>query len=269
LTQDEAARAADRVTQKSPVSAYIRTKNEARMIGAVIAAARAIADEVVVVDSGSTDGTVAIAEAAGASVVRREWLGNGRQKRIGEEAARHDWLLDLDADEIVTPELAAEIAALFAAGAPPASIYRIPLALAPPIGVPWRKFGLAWRTKLYDRRVARQPDHAAWDQFDIPIGAKVGTLKNPIIHHAFADAAHLMDKLNRNSSVRARELPLKTRPLLALRIVCGLPVYFLKRYVFDGMFRGGVYGFAFALMSGYGRWLKDVKMYERSKKREK
>ena len=71
------------------------------MIGDVVRAARAVAAEVIVVDSGSTDDTIAQAEAAGARVLRQEWLGNGKQKRIGEDACRHDWVLDLDADEII------------------------------------------------------------------------------------------------------------------------------------------------------------------------
>lgn len=246
-----------------PLSAFIRAKNEARMIGDVVRAARAVADEVVVVDSGSTDDTVAIAEAAGARVIRQDWLGNGRQKRFAEDACRHDWLLDLDADEIVTPALAAEIAALFESGAPPCRLYRTPVAIAPPVGRPWLGFGGVIRHKLYDRRAVRAPDHEAWDQFDLPPGEPVGALKAPILHYAFADAAHLIDKLNRNSSTRAAALTPKSLPVLILRLFFGLPFYVGKRYLLDGLFRGGVYGFAFSMMSGFGRWMRDVKMYER------
>lgn len=251
---------------RPPLSAYIRTRNEARMIGEVVRAALAVADEVVVVDCGSSDDTVNLAEKAGARVIHHQWLGNGHQKRIAEEACRHDWLLDLDADEIVAPALAAEIAALFAGGAPPSPVYRTPMAFAPPIGGPWLGFGGVIRHKLYDRRRVRAPAHAAWDQFEIPPGVEVGRLKAPILHHAFTGAEHLMGKLNRNSSVRARELAPKSMPLLVLRIVFGLPFYFLKRYLLDGLFRGGVYGFSFAMMSGFGRWLRDVKMYERRRR---
>ena len=254
---------------KPPLSAYIRTKNEARMIGDVVRAALAVADEVVVVDSGSTDETVALAKAAGARVIAHEWLGNGKQKRIAEDACRHDWLLDLDADEIVSAELAREIKALFKAGAPSCKAYRTPVALAPPVGAPWRGFGGVIRHKLYDRRAVRAPDHAAWDQFDIPAGMATGRLKAAIIHHAFTGADHLMEKLNRNSSVRAREVALKPMPLLVLRIFFGLPVYVFKRYILDGLFRGGVYGFAFSMMSGYGRWMRDVKMFERARVEKK
>ena len=245
------------------ISAYIRAKNEARMIARVIEAARAVADEVVVVDSGSTDGTAQIAEGAGARVIRRSWLGNGHQKRVGEEACRHDWLLDLDADEILTPELAAEIAALFANGEPLEKVFRTPLAIAPPVGPPWTSFGLAERFKLYDRRRFRAPAHAAWDQFEIPKGERVGRLKAPILHYAFADIGQLADKVNRNSTTRARELAPKPAPVLVLRIFFAFPLYFLKRYALDGLARGGVYGFAYAAISAYGRWLRDVKMYER------
>lgn len=251
---------------KPPISAYIRTRNEARMIGDAVRAALQVADEVVVVDCGSGDDTVKIAEAAGARVIRHEWLGNGFQKRIAEDACRHHWLLDLDADEIVTPALAAEIGDLFRNGEPSARVYRTPMAFAPPIGKPWIGFGGVVRHKLYDRRVFRAPAHKAWDQFEIPAGEKTGRLKSPILHYAFTGADHLMDKLNRNSSVRARELALKPTAFLVVRIFFGLPVYVLKRYLFDGLFRGGVYGFSFAMMSGFGRWLRDVKMYERARR---
>lgn len=246
-----------------PVSAFIRAKNEARMIADVVRAALLAADEVVVVDSGSSDDTMALAEAAGARVVRQAWLGNGRQKRFAEDQCRHDWLLDLDADEVVTPALAAEVAALFAAGGPPVRIYRTPVAIAPPVGEPWAGFGGVVRHKLYDRRTVRAPDHEAWDQFDLPPGEPVGALKSPILHYAFADAAHLIDKLNRNSTTRANALDPKPLPVLILRIFFGLPFYVGKRYLLDGLFRGGVYGFAFSMMSGFGRWMRDVKMYER------
>lgn len=235
------------------------------MIGDVVRAALSVAQEVVIVDSGSTDDTIAIAEEAGARVVRQPWLGSGLQKRAAEDLCAHDWLLDLDADEIVTPDVAAEIKALFTNGAPPASIYKTMLALAPPVGAPWR-FGFATRHKLYDRRVVRAPAHKAWDQFDIPEGVSVGALNAPLLHHAFTGAGHFTEKVNRNTDARAAEAPMKPKPWLALRIFFGLPFYVAKRYFLSGYFRGGVYGFAIAMMSGYGRWLKDVKMWERAHK---
>ncbi len=236
------------------------------MIADVVRAAAAVADEIVVVDSGSTDDTRQLAVAAGARVIDQVWLGNGRQKRVGEDACRHDWLLDLDADEIISIELAAEIRAMFADGPPPRPVYRTPVAIAPPVGETWVGFGGVVRHKLYDRRVVRAPDDTVWDQFDIPADVAPGVLHAPILHYAFANTEHLIAKLNKNSSTRAEKLALKPAPVLALRIFFGLPFYFSKRYFLHGLFRGGVYGFSFAMMSAFGRWMRDVKMFERWKR---
>lgn len=245
------------------ISAYIRTLDEERMIGDVVRAALEVVQEVIVIDSGSSDQTITLAREAGAHVIEHEWRGNGRQKRIAEDACKHNWLLDLDADEIVTPALAQEIAALFETGEPARKIFRTDLALVPPVGEPWLNFGRQKRHKLYDRRVVRQPDHEAWDQFDIPAGVPVGRLQAPLLHYAFTGAAGFMGKLNKHSSVRAEALALKSKPVLALRILFGLPFYFAKKYILQQYLRGGVYGFALAMMSAQGRWLKDVKMWER------
>jgi glycosyltransferase involved in cell wall biosynthesis len=258
----------DGARARPPLSGYIRTLNEARMIEEVVRAALAVADEVVIVDSGSRDGTVERAKAAGARVHHQDWLGNGGQKRAAEDLCTHDWLLDLDADEVVSPELAREIAALFAKGEPTLAIYKIPLVTAPPYGPPWRGVDVSRRAKLYDRRVARMPDHKAWDQLEPPPGVRVGALAGPILHHSFTGVGHLVDKVNRNTTNRAREMKLKPRAWVVARVLFGLPVYFFRRYVLHGLFLRGTYGFAFAMTVSIGRWLRDVKMYERHLKAE-
>jgi glycosyltransferase involved in cell wall biosynthesis len=251
-------------SQAVPVSCYIRTFNEERKIGEVIAAVRPIVSEVVVVDSGSTDATVTIARSMGARVVHQDWLGRGRQKRFAESQCRNDFLLDLDADEVVSPELAAEIRALFADGALPLPVYELKLVIVPPVGPPWRNAAVAYRRKLYDRRVVRQPDHMAWDQFELPDGVPVGRLNSPLMHHAFRDLEHMMQKLNIVTSVRAKETRLhRGRWEVGARVLFAYPVYFLKHYLLRRYFRLGVYGVATAAILAYGRWLRDAKMYER------
>jgi glycosyltransferase involved in cell wall biosynthesis len=246
----------------APISAYVRTLNEARLITRVVEAARQVADEVVVIDSGSTDATVELAEKAGARVVQQAWLGNGKQKRFAEDQCTHDWVLDLDADEVVPPDLAHEISALFANGQPPAPIYEVKLVTAPPIGEPWWTFALTDRRKLYDKRVIRAPDHMAWDQFEVPAGVEVGVLKAPILHYSFRDLGHLLEKLNRVSGVRARETKLKPFWIVGMRVLFAQPFYFLKYFLGRGMWRAGLYGAALAGVVAEGRWLRDVKMLE-------
>jgi glycosyltransferase involved in cell wall biosynthesis len=249
--------------QAAPVSCYIRTLNEERLLGRVVAAAREVVDEIVIVDSGSKDATVAIARAAGARVIHQEWLGNGRQKRFAEDQCRHDFVLDLDADEVVSPALAAEIRALFAAGPPPLPIYELRLVTVPPVGKPWTNISVARRRKLYDRRVVRAPDHKAWDQFEVPPGVKVGRLAGDLLHYSFRDVAQLVEKLNRVSTVRARDGKKSGGVAVAARVLFAWPFYFVKHYLFRGLYRAGIYGIVLAAISAYGRWLRDAKMYER------
>ena len=249
--------------ERPPISCYIRTLNEESGIGAAVGAAFLVAREVVVVDSGSTDGTVAAAEAAGARTVEQPWLGGGHQKRVGEDACRHDWLLDLDADEIVSEELAGEILKLFASGEPDADVFRLPLVIVDPSGRIWRKARAPRRAKLYDRRKVRIPAHGAWDQFRIPAGLRVRRLEGPLLHYAFDDIGHLSRKQGNAMVRRVRFLDDGRRRSVALRVRFGLPVFFLRNYLLRGQWREGRYGFLLALTTAYNHWLRYAMLYER------
>src|SRR3954454_14348761 len=111
-----------------PLSVFIIAANEADRIGDTIQAVRELSDDLVVVDSGSSDGTQAVAASLGARVVSNPWPGYGPQKRFAEELCVNDWLLNVDADEVIPPELEAEIGALFAAGEPARDAYRVGIA---------------------------------------------------------------------------------------------------------------------------------------------
>lgn len=247
-----------------PVSCYIRTRNEAKRIGAVIEAAYKLVEEVLIIDCGSNDDTCKIAKEAGARVIEHKWMGNGHQKRLGEEAATYDWLLDLDADEILSSDLQDEIRALFSTTSPEPGVYSLKLITVPPFpkGSIWNKSNLARRNKLYHRQLIRMPAHTAWDQLKIPPEIKVQQLHGSLLHYSFANIEQQMAKMNRVSSVRANETRLKSKPVLALRILFGFPFYFSKKYFKQGMYRVGIYGFACAAVIASNRWLKDVKMYE-------
>ena len=248
-----------------PLSCYIRTLNEAKRIGPVVKKAKETGAEVIVVDSGSSDQTREIARAAGARVIENKWEGNGFQKRIGEDSATYDWLLDLDADEIISTELRDEIRDLFSKGEPEPGIFSIKLVIVPPVpkGAVWNKANVMWFNKLYHKSVVRIPAHAAWDHFQVPKRVKPRQLKGTLLHYSFRDIEQLMNKMNRVSSVRANETRLKARWFLVVRILFAFPFYFFKKYIKNGMYRAGIYGFTCAAIIASNRWLKDVKMYER------
>jgi glycosyltransferase involved in cell wall biosynthesis len=252
----------DAATTTPPISAYIRTKNEERLIGEVIRAAQQVAREVVLVDSGSTDKTISIAEELGARVIREQWHGWGKQKRIAEDACTNDWLLDLDADEIVTPELADEIRALFANGEPQFPVYQNMMATAPPVGEAWINYNLVDRRKLYDRRVIRIPDHAMDDQIKPPPGMAIGHLRSRLLHRSFTGLEQLETKFTRHAASSSRDSKLKPLWLVQLRLLFGYPFYFLNQYLRRGLWQAGWYGFCVATVAAHGRWLRDALMLE-------
>src|SRR4051812_25902035 len=103
---------------KIPVSVFIIAVNEADRIGRTINSVKDWADEVVVIDSGSKDGTPQTVEALGARSIHHDWPGYGLQKRFGEDQCKNDWVLNIDADEVISEELGKEIQELFVFGTP-------------------------------------------------------------------------------------------------------------------------------------------------------
>lgn len=250
-----------------PISCYIRTLNEEARIGVTVRAALQIASEVIVVDSYSKDGTIAAAEAAGARVIRQTWLGYGHQKRVGEEACGNDWLLDLDADEVVSPELAHEIRTVFASGAPDLDACLIPVPYVEPSGRVWRRCPPRKSLKLYDRRKIRMPAHAAWDQPRVPTELRVVRLGGALLHHAFEDIGHLSRKQRAHAIRLAEHVPIPSTLTLTLRVFLGYPWFFFREYALRGRWMEGRYGFLAAVVRTHWHWYRYALLYKRAKGR--
>lgn len=245
-----------------PFSAFIITRNEEARIGRTLAALRGLADDIVVVDSGSTDSTVAIAEAMGARVFFQAWDGYGRQKRFAEQQCRHQWVLNVDADEVVTPELAAELRALFAGGPPAPGAYRQYILTVYPGDARPRPLASDYNVvRLYHRSVGSYRDHPSHDRVEIP-GVTPGQLNGPIWHYPLVDWHGFNEKLNHFSSFQAT-LPSKHGDsFLKLRLFVELPINFIKTYIFRRHFTGGWKGFYFALGQAFMRTSRLAKMLE-------
>ena len=115
----------------TPVTCTIIAKNEVDRIARAIESVRGLVDEILIIDSGSTDGTQALAESLGARVVFNEWVGYGQQKRFAEDQARNDWILNLDADEWLSDQLRAELFGLLATP-PKVSTYKMRVTIVYP-----------------------------------------------------------------------------------------------------------------------------------------
>lgn len=250
------------MTSHQKLSCFVRTKNEQRLIGKVLDQVKKLTDNIVVVDSGSTDKTEEIVRSKGAVFLSQEWLGWGYQKLIGQNACATDWVLDLDADEVLSDELVSEISELFKTEPDRQSVFSLRLVTVPPYGKSWDKSNVVRRDRIYNRSVYSVPEHAAWDQLPKQKIKKRIKLNAPLLHYSFPSAEHMIQKYNATSSKFAKTAKLKSELNLYIRITLAIPVYFSKHFFIKGLWRQGIYGFVVSMITAFGRWMRDVKMLE-------
>ena len=243
---------------KLPLTVAVIALNAASHIGPCLASA-AFADEILVVDSGSTDDTVEVATRHGARVERREWLGFGRQKQHAVSLARHDWVLCLDADERVTPRLERSIREALA-------------------GRRYRAWRMARRNRFLGRWLAHgegYPDwtvrlfhraHAGWSNDDVHEAvlttAQVGRLDGDLLHDSAEDVSTYMAKQNRYSTLHAQSLYKQGVRAGYWRLALSPLARFAKFYVLRLGFLDGGAGFAHIVVGCHNSFQKYLKLIE-------
>ena len=246
------------MAERIPLSLVVITRDAAGDIADCIASAQ-FAGDAVVVDSGSRDHTVDAARAAGARVVQRDFIGFGPQKNFAVGQAAHDWVLCLDADERVSPELAASIRALFADGAPQAPAYRVKRRnrflgrwLAHGEGYP------DWNVRLFDRRRARWTDDAVHEH--VVADGPVASLSGDLMHASAESIEDYVAKQNRYTTLQAQALHARGERAGLARIALSPLVRFLRYYVVKGGFIDGAAGFAHVSIGAFASFLKYTKL---------
>jgi glycosyltransferase involved in cell wall biosynthesis len=235
-----------------PLSVFIITRNEEVRLPRCLDALVAWADEVLVVDAGSTDRTVEIAEAYGVRVIHREWAGYGPQKRYAEQHCTHEWVLNVDADEVVTPECRAEIRNVFEQGEPPPAAYRIRILNVYPGRTKPRWLANDYNVvRLYHRAVASYSDNPVHDR--VITDAAPRQLSAPIYHFTNISVAHAVEKALTFSKFRAETSGERSARLLKARLFLEFPMVFLKTYFGRRHFTGGWRGFYFSLAHAFMR----------------
>jgi glycosyltransferase involved in cell wall biosynthesis len=244
------------------VSVTIITLNEAAHIAAAIESV-SWADEVLVVDSGSTDDTVGLARKFTDRVVVREWPGYVAQKNFAASMARHDWILSLDADERVSPPLRHEITRTLAAD-PGVCGFRLPRAtwyLGRWIrATDWYP---DYQLRLYDRRSARWEGQYVHES--VRADGPVGTLRQDLYHYAYRDIAHHLATIDRYTTLAAREMAEAGRRTGPVAMAVHAKAAFLRNYLLRGGFRLGAAGVVVSTLNAYYVFLKFAKLWELQK----
>jgi len=245
------------------LSVFLITLNEADRLGETLAAVSGLACEIIVVDSGSTDGTVEVARTGGARVIRERWRGYGPQKRFAEEQCVGPWLLNLDADEFVPPELAAEIRAVFAHGEPKHVAYKVQIADQLPDSPAPKRFAYGPSpVRLYRKDAGRYSDSPVHDRVDLKPGSSVGRLRQRIHHRSSRSLAHHLAKINSYTDAQVADLIARGKTIGQWRLLIEMPVWFFKYYVMRRQFIHGFYGFTTSVGASYGRFLRVAKLIE-------
>lgn len=232
---------------REPLSVVLITKNEQRHLAHCLASVQGLADDIVVLDSGSDDDTLKIAKRFGARCfTNTDWPGFGLQRQRAQALARHDWLLMLDADEALDAELRASIAAVLATPPPTDRVYAVArrnIFCGRPIH---RRYHDAI-DRLYHRRHFHYRPLAVHESLDRGT-ANVEVLGGHLLHYTNDNLQHFLAKNLRYSQIWGEERPPRRRSLalLPLRAL----VSFLREYFLRGAYHGGAYGFFLAAASG-------------------
>jgi len=247
-----------------PLSVTIITRNAGTLLQRCLESA-AFADEIVVVDSGSTDQTVEIATRRGARVLQKDWLGFGPQKQLAVEAAAHDWVLCLDADEQVSDALRSSI--LDELRAPRGAVYE--LARRNRFLGRWLRHGEGypdWCVRLFDRRQARWSDDPVHEK--VVAAGPVQRLAGDLLHESAESLERYLEKQSRYTTLQAAELHARGRRAGAAQLLLAPLARFVKFYFLRLGFLDGIPGLVhvcIGCMNSFSKYAKLIALQRESR----
>lgn len=241
------------------LTAIIPTKNEIDHIESVIASV-AFADEILVIDSFSTDGTFEKAQSLATKVLQREFDFYGVQKNHAISQAKHEWILLLDADERVTPDLKTEILSLLNGEKvlPDAfRIKRINHFMGQRVNYSgWRNDSVI---RLFKRDLCQYDDRHVHES--LVVNGTIAQLKHSLLHYSYRSFDRYMQKMNHYANLQAKDYDSKTGHLTAYHFIIKPFWGFFKHYIIQSGFRDGVVGLTIGYVQGYVVFMRYVKLW--------
>jgi glycosyltransferase involved in cell wall biosynthesis len=243
------------------LSVVIITKNEELNIGRCLESVRELADEILVVDGHSSDKTREICQSAGCRVILHDFEGFGRQKQFAVSNAVNDWVLSVDADEVVTPELAMEIKNLLASGQITHAGYLVPFTVFY-LGHRMKHSGMRNEVhlRLFDRNKGRFREDEVHE--GIEVNGTTERLESRIIHHSYRDIFHHLEKINLYTTAAAEGYFKQGKRFSRCRVAWKFPVSFFIFYFIKGGILDGYPGFMWSFMAAFYGSLKIAKTIE-------
>lgn len=261
-----------------PISAFIIAINEAHRISATILSLKNLVSEVIVIDSGSGDGTQEAAAKLGAKVLHHDWQGYGPQKRFAEEQCTHDWVLNLDADEVLSDALIVEIREAFTKRNEKSMVksdevegFELRIRDCIPGEAYPRPFAHTTRAvRLYNKTKGRYPTSTVHDRvhFENP-RPNIQMLHAPVWHYSVTSIEQVIVKLNRYSTMQAADMQArgKTPSFLLPRLYLEFFIAFFKSYILRLDILRGHAGFVNSATYAFSRFARIAKVWEMGNKK--
>jgi glycosyltransferase involved in cell wall biosynthesis len=243
------------------ISAVIITKNEAHIIGRTLESLHGIVDEIIVVDSGSTDETIAICKNHHARVIQTSWDGYGLNKNKGIRVAKNDWILNVDADEIIGPELKKNILEIILDKENIVYVFNfLNFYCNKPI-----KYGV-WKNdkhiRLYNRKKVIWKDMAVHEELLLPEDVQMQSIRGKLFHYTYSNYYEYINKSVNYAKLSAEKYYLKKKKSGFIKLYIAPPFSFIKNFFFRLGFLDGWEGFVICKTNAWYSFIKYVFLKE-------
>lgn len=243
------------------ISAVIITLNSEYLLESVLQPLAELCNEIIIVDSGSSDSTIQIADKYKCKVYYNKFTGYGNQKRYAVNLASNDWILSIDADEVVTPELKKEIGDLFSKDIIPYNGIYIPITFVF-MGKIF-KFGNEYKKnhlRLFNKSISNFNNSSLHEKVEVK--GETYILENHILHYSYKNICTYFEKFNKYSDLAAESKVGKKNKVTILKIALIGPWTLFYQYLIRLNFLNGFPGFIWSLFSSYFAVVKYTKLYE-------
>lgn len=231
------------------LSAVIITKNEATNIARCLESLKGVVDEILLIDAFSTDDTVKIAEASGAKIVRKKWEGYSQNKNYGNQMAKHDWILSIDADEVLSKELSISIQSLEFVENQIYSINRLNNYCGQ--WIRYCSWHPDWNNRLFHRKTAKWKGDFVHEKLDFTKEIRIVRLSGLLYHYSYQNSTDHWQRIEKYAELSAQQLFQKGKRATFIKLWIAPVVRFFRTYFFKLGFLDGRAGWTISIRTGY------------------